>query len=329
MEAPVTNKYIADKLKEVAKQRANKGEKFPAAAFNKAANIVLKHPTPITSYAEAIKCDGIGKKIASAIDEILKTKQLECLTNKSELDKTLDLFTSIWGFGPAMAHKLYDKNYRTIEDLRNAVKSKELTLTHAQTIGLDHFEDFNEKMDSVTVESILLLIQTIMDDIIVKIAGNTAEYYNITCEIVGSYRRCVNKATEFSSKDVDLLIYSRSEAGDKIIHKILDMLRVELAQLGVEILSCGELQMFVAMEVEKWRRVDIFIAKSDEYACAMLAHTGSKDHNIFLRNLAIKNGLLLNEKGLFDKNNQQINTKDEDDIYRILNLIPVKPWHRK
>ena len=43
MEAPVTNKYIADKLKEVAKQRANKGEKFPAAAFNKAANIVLKH----------------------------------------------------------------------------------------------------------------------------------------------------------------------------------------------------------------------------------------------------------------------------------------------
>lgn len=318
----VTNKYIAGKLNEVAKLRESRNETFPAKAYRKAAGLVLKHPTPIKSYEDATKIKGIGKgKIALAIDEILKTHKLECLENKSEKDKTLELFESIWGFGPAISHKLYEKEYRTIDDLREAVggiRDEILTLTDAQLVGLEHFEDFNLKMNCKQAEDILaIILKQIPSELPVK------------CEITGSYRRLTPETkSSFESKDVDVLIYPTEPIDvSKICYSVRDNLKKNYPT--VKILGCGEVQLFIALEVDEiWRRVDIFTSKFEEFACSMLAHTGSSSYNVQLRDLATRRGWLLNEKGLFNEKNERIPTATESDVQRALGVELLEPSKR-
>jgi DNA polymerase/3'-5' exonuclease PolX len=316
----IDNQYIAAKLKEVAKQRQNRGETYPARAYNTAANLVAKHPTPITCYRDAYVIKGIGEKIAQAIDDIIKTGNLECLKNSSAQDKVLDLFTSIWGFGPAISKDLYDEDFRTIEDLRKAHEEKRFHFTPAQVIGLQHFEDFNLKMNRTDMEEILLLIKTVIQEF-------PTPLNSLTSEIVGSYRR-----GGVESKDVDILVWPSESIN---VSRVCYMIRDSLLGLNdgeetmVQILACGEVQLFLALKLnEHWRRIDIFVAKKEEYACAMLAHTGSKNFNVKLRDLAIKKGWLLNEKGLFNGAGERIETETEEEIQALLGLEPLKPSQR-
>lgn len=55
--------------------------------------------------------------------------------------RTISLFGEIWGIGPATALKLYEKGYRTLDDLKN-----ESSLTHAQKIGLQYFDDIKQRI---------------------------------------------------------------------------------------------------------------------------------------------------------------------------------------
>lgn len=55
--------------------------------------------------------------------------------------RTISLFGEVWGIGPATALKLYDKGYRTLDDLKN-----DDSLTHAQKIGLKYFDDINTRI---------------------------------------------------------------------------------------------------------------------------------------------------------------------------------------
>lgn len=307
----VSNEFIASKLKEVAKQRQNRGETYPARAHNKAAAMVLKHPTPILSYNDAIKIAGVGKSIAAKIQEIIETQNLECLKSQNEIDTILETFTKIWGVGPAAARMFYEEGYRSIQDLRQS----DISFNAQQKIGLKHFEDIQQKMNRSQMEEVLEFFQAVLQNV----------NPNLNIEIVGSYRRGGKE-----SKDIDLLLWPKAgvDIADDELHAIPAKIRAELLKVDGEILSCGENQLFVVLDFGIWRRVDIFIAKHEEYACAMLAHTGPALHNVNLRALAIEKGWLLNEKGLFDAQKNRIATATEDDVYVALGLKPLQPENR-
>jgi DNA polymerase lambda len=55
--------------------------------------------------------------------------------------RTVNLFGEVWGVGPATALKLYDKGYRTLDDLQ-----KDDSLTYAQRIGLKFFDDIKQRI---------------------------------------------------------------------------------------------------------------------------------------------------------------------------------------
>lgn len=55
--------------------------------------------------------------------------------------RTVSLFGEVWGIGPATALKLYEKGYRTLDDLKN-----EESLTNAQRIGLQFFDDIKKRI---------------------------------------------------------------------------------------------------------------------------------------------------------------------------------------
>jgi DNA polymerase lambda len=123
--------------------------------------------------------------------------------------RAISLFGEVWGVGPATAQKLYDKGYRTLEDLKN-----EESLTNSQRLGLKYFDDIKTRIPRhevplipnqkiyiylylashiccIKVQEMELLLQKAGEDILPGVM--------VTCG--GSYRR--GKAT---CGDMDIII---------------------------------------------------------------------------------------------------------------------------
>ena len=74
---------------------------------------------------------------------------------------------------------------------------------------------------------------------------------------------------------------------------------------------------------------DLRVVPEKSFGAALQYFTGSKDHNIELRKIAIKKGWKLNEYGLFDKNNRQIAGRTEEEIYKKMGLDWMSPEMRE
>jgi len=84
-----------------------------------------------------------------------------------------------------------------------------------------------------------------------------------------------------------------------------------------------------SVKLKEGVQVDVRVFEDAEYGAALVYFTGSKDHNIALRNLAIDNGWKLNEYGLFDKNGSRLAGKTEDSVYEKLGLRYISPELRE
>jgi DNA polymerase (family 10) len=76
-------------------------------------------------------------------------------------------------------------------------------------------------------------------------------------------------------------------------------------------------------------QVDVRLFSKDEYGAALVYFTGSKDHNIALRNLAIEKGWKLNEYGLFERTGKRLAGNTEPEVYEKLGLSYVPPELRE
>jgi len=77
-------------------------------------------------------------------------------------------------------------------------------------------------------------------------------------------------------------------------------------------------------------QVDLRVVEEESFGAALAYFTGSKEHNIRLREMAVKKGLKINEYGIFrEKDNKKLGGKNEEDIYNILGLQYVPPELRE
>ena len=311
------NKYIAAKLKLVAKLRDQQGEKRSATAYDKAARAVSLHPKPINTYADAIAIKFVGKSAAEKIDEILDTTTLEILEERSDLDSALEVFTGIWGVGSETAKSWYELGYRTIEDVRIALKSEKLTMTKTQVICLDAYEDLKVEMQRSEMEDIHQLVVKAMDVL-----------PELRSEIVGSYRR-----GKQSSKDVDILVYPKENTvcNRPYMQRICRTISEELGKMcKVDVLALGmrKLECIVHTKLGK-RRLDVFTSTLDGLGCALIAHTGSAQFNVLLRHEAKQRGWMLNEIHLYDEEGDVIITPDEKTVFDKFGMEYKEPKDRK
>ncbi len=124
--------------------------------------------------------------------------------------------------------------------------------------------------------------------------------------VAGSYRR----KTE-TINDLDVLITD--------YNLIKDLFEKPYAK-GSEII-----RTFYEINPKYYINIDIFIY--NDLAPYLLYATGSQHHNIIMRNVAKRHGLLLNQHGLF-KNGKKINCKTEKDIFDTLNMKYIEPENR-
>ena len=134
-------------------------------------------------------------------------------------------------------------------------------------------------------------------------------------EITGSLRR--KKKT---IGDIDILITSKNPK--KVMDFFAQMKDVK------DILAKGPTKSSVRLK--KGIQVDLRVIQEKSYGAALLYFTGSKQHNINLRKIAIKKGMKLSEYGIFaKKTNKMISGKTEKECYKKIGLQQIKPELRE
>jgi len=260
------------------------------------------------------KIPSIGNAISLKIEEFIKSHKIDYhqeLTTKIPLK--ISEFYNMRGIGPKTIKILYEKlKITSISDLEKAA-------SEGRIAKLKGFSKMKE-------ENILRTIQLskknktryLLGDVYPLIKNIesrlTTEDSVIRCAVVGSFRRMKE-----TIGDIDILVSTKEP--EKVVNFFVNMPEVE------EIKGKGKAKAFV--ELSNGIGVDLLVVPEESFGSASQYFTGNKDHNISLRNLAISNGLHLNEWGLFTKKKNQIAGDDEQEIYEKLHLQYIPPELRE
>lgn len=304
-------------LYEVADLLGLKGVQFKPRAYRRAAQAVESCPTPIeelVAEGRLSELPGVGKSIAEKIKEIVATGKLKYHQElKEELPVDLYTLTQVEGVGSKTAKLLYDHlGVRTLEDLERA--AKEGLIRNIKGLG----PKIEEKILRGLAEArkaerreLLGYALPLARDLCQRLAA-TALFQRL--EPAGSLRR--GKETV---GDLDILAVS--DRPEEAARAFVSLPEVE------EVLAQGPKKSSVRLA--GGLQVDLRIVPEESFGAALQYFTGSKAHNIRLRERAVARGWKLNEYGLFDRGGKRLAGEHEEDIYRRLGLAYIPPELRE
>ncbi len=314
----VKNNEVANILFEIADLLELKYVRFKPRAYRRAAQNVNSLAEDIDEYYQKKKLNeipGIGKSIASKIEEILETGKLKYLQDlKKEFPDGIEELMQIQGLGPRKIMQLYQElHISNLEDLENAVK--EGKVKDLKGFGeksekkiLQGIEMYKEAQKRFLLGEILPISREIMDKL-----KSLKDVQKI--EVAGSIRR--KKET---IGDIDILVIS--ENPDNVMDAFTSLSEIK------RIVSKGKSRSTII--IENNLQIDLRIVEEGSFGSALQYFTGSKEHNIQLRKIALEKDWKLSEYGLRDKEkNKKIAGDDEAKIYELLGLAYVVPELRE
>jgi DNA polymerase (family 10) len=305
---------------------------FKPQAYEKAAFVIEGLPEDIEDIykkkgEKAIKeIPGVGKSIADKIIEYLKTGKIEYYEHYKK--KTpVDIFelTSVEGVGPKMVRDLW--KYLKVKNLKDLGK--------AASLGkIRNLPNFGEKTEQNILESIAFLQKStgrfLLGEIwptirrIEAILKTLKEVDQIA--IAGSVRR-----RRETIGDVDLLVTASGKDEHKSIEKIMDFF-VSLPGVA-RVWGKGSTKSSIRMT--QGFDVDLRAVSKKSFGSALQYFTGSKDHNIRTRIMAIDKGMKLNEYGVFSapsykkKEGKMVAGWTEESIYKAIGIPWIDPELRE
>lgn len=288
---------------------------FKVRAYKKAASVISMLSENVLDMNEEKlrEIRGIGRGIVKHINEIKRTQTFgEFEELKSKYPLSLYELLNIEGLGSKRVKILYEKlGIDSIESLIKAAKSSRIR----------DIEGFGEKLEKTIIESVEKGINTqkrFLYSFAKKAANDIIKYLNgcghKKVDYAGSLRRCLETVG-----DIDII----AVGDEKIIDDFLKFSDIE------RILSAGELKSSVILKNQI--QCDLRVFKESSYGSALCYFTGSKQHNIRLRELANRAGYLLNEYGLFKKSGskEKVAGKTEEEIYKKLGMQYIPPELRE
>lgn len=290
---------------------ASGDDRFKAIAYRRAATSVKNLDEDIEDVwkrGELTQIKFVGEGIAKKIDEYLRTGKLEFLgkLEKRVPEGTTELM-QVSGIGPRTAYKL-SKEYgvKSIAQLRADLGAGKLNQALGEVMSKKILESV-EKMKTGQTRMLLVEATYLSRELV-----SYFEAQGLRVDVAGSLRR--GKSTV---GDLDIL------CGDARGTELL------VGFPGVErVIESGPTKTSVFLR--NGVQVDIRVLGKEEYGAALLYFTGSKEHNIILRNLSIEKGWKLNEYGLFEvKTGRRIAGKSEAGVYRKLGLDFIPPELRE
>jgi len=313
------NQFVADTLYKIADLLDLKGEIFfKTRAYRIAAQAIEALDKDIETIVkeERLKSiPGIGEALAKKIRELIETNRLEYFEKlKKEIPEGLLDLLNIPGLGPKKVAALYKNlDITTIKELRKACLKGKL-----RDLG-----GFGEITERNILRGIQLLEKTrgrFLLSIAYEDGSRYLEYLKKFSKIdkisiAGSLRRMKE-----TIGDLDILVSSNH--ADDVMDYFVGYPNVQ------RVLLKGSTKTSVLLN--DGLQVDIRVVKNESYGAALQYFTGSKEHNVKMRSLAIKKGYKLNEYGLFDKRTEKyIVGETEEKIYNKLSLPYIEPELRE
>ena len=311
------NAFIAQILREIADLLEIKGDNpFKIRAYRNGGDIAANHPHALATLdlTGLREIPGIGKDLAARIREIADTGDAEYHRQLlAEFPPTVIDLMNLQGVGPKTAAALYrELGVRTLDDLEQAAASGRVR----------SLRGMGPKKESLILKALADRKQHEGRHLLpssFEAATRLADYLNarhpsVEIMAVGSLRRGCD-----SCGDIDLLA-----AGDA------PGLMTDFAAYpeSTRVLARGDTKSSVLLRGDL--QADIRLVTSDSRGAAMQYFTGSKAHNIALRDRAIARKLKLNEYGLFRVDDEKrIAGETEEEIYGALGLVWVPPELRE
>lgn len=255
---------------------------------------------------------GIGEDLAAKINEYLQTGKMEFHEHlKEEVPPALVKLVDIPSVGPKTAKQIYDQfRVQGIEELEALCKTDKLLSVPG----------FKQK----TIDNILRGIEVYRRRRGNFLLGRTVPIADSICRYLAPYAEQVSYAGSLRRMkeivhDIDILAAS---------HKPEETMKAFLGLPTIDaVLAQGPTKASVRLEDDL--QVDLRVIEPSSWGAAMHYFTGSKAHNIRMRERAIKLGFKLNEYGLFDSNDKQIAGAEEAEIFARLGLPFIPPVLRE
>ena len=296
---------------------------FKIRSYNKAADEIQNLSSDIGDIYKKDKLKGllkipsIGKAIASKLEEYITTGKIHYYDElKEKLPVDVSQFFGLEGIGPKTIKTLYSNlGIKNISDLEKAalegkIRSIPGFSQKKEELILKKIQFFRKSGGRRLIGEVYPLVRRIEE----RLSGNTGVKQAVA---VGSFRRMKE-----TIGDIDYLVSVISEKdGNNIIDYFVNMPEVK------EIIGRGSSKAFV--KLNNGIDADLLVVPEESFGAAMQYFTGSKEHGVAMRKIAISEGLRLNEWGVFDKQNHRVAGATEEEVYRVLGLDWIPPEMRE
>ena len=312
------NQEVAQFLYEMADLLDILNVAWKPVAYRKAARIIETLSDPIEDvYARGgmkalMDLPGVGENIAKKIEEYLKTGKVKELRElEKQIPKGIDEMMHLQGLGPKKAWRLYHElNIKGLKDLEKA--AKEHRISKLEGFGEKSEADILQALGMHTVGQtrrlLLMGLETARE-----LEKRLSRFGNAVA--AGSVRR--RKETV---GDIDILVTTSK------VKQVMDYFTTmpDVRQ----VLAKGDTRSAVILS--NGMQADARVLDEKVFGAALQYFTGSKEHNVKIRQMAIKKGYKLSEYGLFSrKTDKLIAAKTEEEIYKKLGLPYIEPEMRE
>ena len=315
----MNNKQLADTFTLIANLSEIKGEIiYKTLAYRKAAESLAGLGREASEYWKEGKLEeipGVGKAISEKIDELLRTGKLEFLEKlKKEVPPSLADWLQVPGLGPKKIALIWKTlNITTLAQLEAAAKKGKLRDLpgmgeKSETAILIGLESLSRRSGRIPLGRAYPLAQDIIAQL-KKVKGVVA------AEPAGSLRRMRS-----TIGDLDILVAAKdSKPVMEAFTKLPGVVRV---------LGKGETKS--SIEFGDGVRAQVWVHSPEEFGTALQYATGSKDHNVQLRQLALDKGLSLSDHSFVKvKGGGEIFCSTEEEVYKTVGLPWIPPELRE
>ena len=310
----MTNAQVAERLNEIAALMEFDGEPFfKIKAYERAARSLEDSQTPVARLIASGELDqlpGVGKAISHKIADIDRTGTCAYLEElRAKFPPTILELLRVPGIGAKTAIGMYrELNIGGLEDLRKAIADG--SISRVPRLGPKTIENMKNqlaRMSSHTKRMRLGDAWPLAQRIVAALAKRKSAHNLVAA---GSLRRM-----ERSVRDLDIIC--TSAAPDEVIETFVTLPIAE----RVTARGTTKATIWAALGIS----VDLRVVPHECFGNLLQHFTGNKEHNVKLREFALRKGLSVSEYGLEDASGKVITCAEEAGVYEALGLQYIPP----